>query len=235
MDYEIIENEVDGFSALFFEDIADAAEENDHFIDDNSLPVPREDYTILNKFLQKTLANFKILDPTYCSSTLNKLGTDLKQLSEIYDKLLKKTKDTKSIFESQFIPHSPTLTSFAKAILDLAELPNKTPEDALYLKKLKTDYIKLKEIFYEIFEEVFINDKKRYLLALKSGMNTKSYYFDKLLWKEADASMTIVKHFSIRKLDGKLNTKDYILFTTAIMRPYTDEYRYLQTCLKVFK
>ena len=235
MDYEIIENEVENFNVLFFEDVAGIAQENDSFIDDNSLPIPREDYTILNKFLQKTLGNFKILDPTYCSSTLDKLGTDLKQLSEVYDKLLKKTKDARSVFESKFLPHSTTLTNFAKAILDFAELPDKTSEETLYLKKLKTDYLKLKEVFFGIFEEVFADEKKRYLIALKSAMNTKSYYFDKLLWKEADASMTIVKHFSIRKLDGKLNTKDYILFTTAIMRPYTDEYRYLQNCLKVFK
>ena len=153
----------------------------------------------------------------------------------MYDKFQKKSKDTKNIFESQFISHSPMFTNFAKAILELSELPNKTSEEVLYLKKLKKDFIKLKEIYFDIFEELFAEERKGYLFALKSGMNTKSYYFDKLLWKEADASMTIVKHFSIRKLDGKLNTKDYILFTTAIMRPYTDEYRYLQNCLKVFK
>lgn len=235
MDYETIENEVDSFNVLFFEDVASIADENDHFIDDNGLPVPRDDYTILNKFLQKTLGNFKILDPSYCSPTLDKLGTDLKQLSEVYDKLQKNTSDIKKVFENQFIPHSTILTDFAKAILNLAETPNKTPDDTQYLKKLKTDYIKLQEVFYNVFEELFTEEKKRYLLAIKSGMNTKSFYFDKLLWKEADASLTIVKHFSIRKLDGKLNTKDYILFTTAIMRPYTDEYRYLQNCLKVFK
>ncbi len=235
MDYKTIEDEVYQFCAIYFDDIAGVAEDNANFIEDNNLRIPKENYSILNPFLQKTLKNFKILDQTFCTSTLSKLSHDLEYLSELYSGVVKKSQDTLKIFESKFIPSSPTLTNFAKAILDFAELPDKTSEEILYLKKMKIDYPKLKEIFYTIFEEVFTDDKKHHLLSLKSGINTKAYYFDKLLWKEADASLIIVKHFQIRKLDGKLNTKDYILFTTALMRPYTDEYRYLQKCLKVFK
>ena len=98
MDYETIEEEVNNFNTLFFDDVADLAKENDDFIDGNALPVPREDYTILDKFLQKTLGNFKVLDIAYCSSTLNKIATDLRYLSEVYDKFQKKSKDTKNIF-----------------------------------------------------------------------------------------------------------------------------------------
>jgi len=235
MDYQIIEDEIYKFCESYFDDISEIAEDNAHFIEDNRLRIPKDNYAILNKFLQKTLNNFKILDQTYCTSTLDKLGKDLEQLDEVYRYVVKKSENTRKIFDTKFLPSSHTMTTFAKAILDFAELPEKTSEEIFYLKKMKKDYPQLKEVFYTIFEEVFTNDKKHHLLALKSGINTKTYYFDKILWKEADASITIVKHFSIRKLDGKLNTKDYILFTTAIMRPYTDEYRYLQKCLKVFK
>jgi len=235
MDYKIIEDEIYQFCEEFFYDISDISEENDDFIVNNKLRVPKENYAILNKFLQKTLKNFKILDQTYCTSTLDKLGRDLEQLCKVYDTVLKESINVRDIFESKFIATSPTLTNFAKAILNYVELPEKTADEILSIKKMKKDYPKLKEIFFNIFEEVFGDDKRHHLLSLRSGINTKSYYFDKLLWKEADASVTIVKHFSIRKLEGKLNTKDYIVFTTAIMRPYTDEYRYLQKCLKVFK
>ena len=235
MDYETIEDEVYSFCAVFFQDIADIAQDNANFIEDNHLRIPKENYVVLNKFLQKTHNNFKILDPTYYSPTLNKLVEDLKQLSELYEHINKKSKDIKNIFESQFIQTSPTLITFGKKIVEFSELPDKTSDEVIYLKQIKKDYRQLKEVFYNIFQEILNNDKKYHLLTLNSGINTKSYYFDKLLWKEADASITIVKHFSIRKLDGKLNSKDYILFTTAIMRPYTDEYRYLQNCLKVFK
>lgn len=235
MDYETIEDEVYEFCEIYFDEIAEVAENNVNFIEDNRLHIPKENYAILNKFLQKVLKNFKILDQNYCSSTLDKLGYDLEQLNELYDNVVKKSKNTLDIFESKFTPRSHILTNFTKALLNTSELSNKTQEDIDSIKKMKKDYPKLKEVFYSIFEEVFNEDKKQNLVNLKNSINSKTYYFDKLLWKEADKSATIVKHFSIRKLDGKLNTKDYILFTTAIMRPYTDEYRYLQNCLKVFK
>jgi len=235
MDYKIIEDEVFAFTADYFDEIADLAEENELFIQNNNLHAPKENYTVLHKFLQKTLNNFKILDPTFCSGTLNKLSIDLNQLSAKLENIIKKSKDVKNIFEKEFLPTSPSLVNFAKATIEFAQLPDKTPEEFLYLKQMKKDYIRIKEVYFNIFEEIFNDDKKHYLTGLKHGINTKAYYFNKLLWKEADKSITIVKHFSIRKLDGKLNTKEYILFTTALMRPYTDEYRYLQKCLRVFK
>ena len=235
MNYKTIEDEVYKFCEIYFKELADVAEDNAHFVDDHNLRIPKENYAILNKFLQKTLQNFKILDPTYSTKTLNKLALDLAQLNEFYIAIEKKSRDIKSIFEKKFIPKSPTLINFAKAILDFADLPDKTSDELIYIKKMKQDYIQLKKVYESIFEETFSDDKKHYLLTLKGAINSKSYYFDKLLWKEADESLTIVKHFSIRKLDEKLNSKDYILFTTALMRPYTDEYRYLQDCLKVFK
>ena len=235
MDYKTIEDEVFEFSADYFDDIATLAEENETFVQEHDLHIPKENYTILNKFLQKTLNNFKILDQTYCSNTLDKLSFDLEQICFKFDSVIKNSHNTKDIFDKKFLPTSPTLVNFAKATIDFAELPHKTTDEILYLKQMKKDYLKLKEVYFTIFEEIFNDDKKHYLTSLKYGINTKSYYFDKLLWKEADQSITIVKHFSIRKLEGKLNTKDYILFTTALMRPYTDEYRYLQKCLRIFK
>ena len=235
MDYKNIEDEVYQFCEEYFEDVAILSEENEIFIEDYGLYIPKENYTILVPFLQKTLKNFKILDPTFYSNTLDKLSKDLLQTTQTYAEIIKKSKNLKEIFESEFLQESPILTNFAKAIIEFAQLPDKTSDELSYLKKMKKDYMKLKEVFFNIFEEIFSDDKRHYLNTINNGINAKSYYFDKLLWKEADHSITIVKHFSIRKLDEKLNTKDYILFTTALMRPYTDEYRYLQNCLKVFK
>lgn len=235
MDYKDIEDEVYEFCSIYFEEIAIVAEDNLAFIEENRLHMPKENYSILNEFLQKTHRNFKILDPVYCSSTLDKLSRDLNQLNELYTRVEKNASNKEEIFNSKFIPASNILTNFTKAIYDFTEAAEKTSEQILYLKQMKEDYAKLKKVFYSLFEDIFYDDKKNYLLNLKDSINTKSYYFDKLLWIEADDSAIIVKHFSIRKLDGKLNTKDYILFTTSLMRPYTEEYRYLQKCLKVFK
>jgi len=235
MDYKIIEDEIYNFCSDFFEEVSIITEDNVDFIEDNQLHIPKENYAVLNNFLQKTLNNFKILDPTFCSSTLDKLGRDLIYLNNIYNETNKKTANISKIFESKFIPQSSTLTNFAKSILEFSDLADKTSDEIFFLKKMKKDYLQLKEIFFTNFEEIFNDDKKYYMTSLKSSINIKCYYLDKLLWKEADESIAIVKHFSIRKLDEKLNSKDYILFTTALMRPYTEEYKYLQTCLRVFK
>lgn len=235
MDYKIIEDEVYLFCEDFFEDVAILSDDNEAFIEDNGLYIPKENYTILVDFLQKTFKNFKILDPTFYSITLDKLSNDLMQTTQIYNEVIQSAQNIKEIFESEFLRDSPTLTTLAKAILEFSQLEDKTEDELEYLKQIKKDYLKLKEIFFNIFEEIFSDDKKHYLNTIKSGINTKSYYFDKLLWQEANLSPAIVKHFSTRKLTKKLNTKDYILFTTTLMRPYTDEYKYLQNCLKVFK
>jgi len=243
MDYEIIEDEIFEFIDNFFDEFYTLAEDNENFIENNNLHIPKENYMLLNKFLQKTLSNFKNVDHTFCSSTLNKLSIDLNYLSVKLENLIKNSKDIKTIFEKQFVPIfekqfvpiSPTLVDFAKVIVEFTELPNKTIEEFAYFKQMKKNYLKLKEIYYDIFEEAFNNERKYNIMALKYGINTKAYYFDKLLWKEANSSKAIVRYFKIRKLNGKLNSKKYILFITALMLPYVDEYRYLQRCLRIFK
>ncbi len=235
MDYKIIEDEVYQFCEEYFEDIAILSGKNEAFTEDNGLYIPKENYTILVQFLQKNFKNFKILDPTFYSDTLDKLSKDLLQITQIHAEVLKRSQNIKEIFESNFLRESPTLTNFAKNIIDFTQLPDKTSDELSYFKQIQKDYIKLQEIFFNIFEEIFNDDKKHYLSTINNGINIKSYYFDKLLWQEVNLSLTITKHFSARKLTGKLNTQKYILFSSSIMRPYTQEYEYLQNCLKVFK
>jgi len=61
------------------------------------------------------------------------------------------------------------------------------------------------------------------------------FYFDRLIWKSASESESIVRHMKIRKMKGEFSSKGYLKFIMSMMRPYTDEYKYLEKCLKVYK
>ncbi|WP_294962172.1 hypothetical protein [Sulfurimonas sp.] len=92
-----------------------------------------------------------------------------------------------------------------------------------------------KEVYFSTFQEIFKDDLKYFLESLSLCLNSKTYYFDKLLWKEAESSLVIKKHLQALEINNKLNTRDYLLYTTDLMRPYTEEYEYLQSCLRIYK
>jgi len=102
-------------------------------------------------------------------------------------------------------------------------------------RKLSKILQELKSVYYTAFEEIFNDDKKYFISSLMKALNSKTYYFDKLLWREASKSNVITKHFQLLKIKNRLNTKDYLLYTTGLMRPYTKEYQYLQSCLRIYK
>jgi len=235
MNYETIEDEIYNFSAIFFEEIAFYTEINLDFIQNNQLHMPKRNYTSLIAFLSKTLNTFKNLDKQFLNSTLNKLQTDLKQLDILYTQTKEDSSDMLGLFNSKFINYSPTLSNYAKIIIDTNKINNKNSEEFTQLKRLKQNFLNLKKIYFKIFQEIFYEERKDLLQILKQSINTKSYYLDKILWLNAKKSFPIVKHLKTRKMNENLNSKEYITFICSTMRPYTDEYRYLQSCLKVYR
>jgi len=235
MDLRIIEEEVYKFSGEFFYEISKTTEKSLNFIDQNHLYIPKENYTIVGAFLRNTLKSFRILDSTFMSSTLKKLDADVKHLQTVYDETVQDSKNIKNIFESEFIPSSPSFASFAREYLKVQNIKTPNEEQRKEKKKLSAMLVELKDIYYSTFEEIFKDDKKYFLDSLMLSLNSKTYYFDKLLWKEAASSIVITKHFQVLKIKNKLNTRDYLLYTTGLMRPYTKEYQYLQSCLRIYK
>jgi hypothetical protein len=235
MDLTIIEEEVFKFNREFFSEISSASEEYLNFIEQNHLHIPKENYTIVGQFLQNTLRNFRILDSTFMSQTLKKINSDVKHLNTLYNETLEDSADIKAIFESEFLTYSTSFANVGKEIIKAQNIRNPSNEDKKEKKRLSALLLELKEIYYNTFEEIFKEDKKYFLESLMICLNSMTYYLDKLLWKEASASIVITKHFQVLKIKNKLNTKDYLLHTTDLMRPYTKEYRYLQSCLRIYK
>lgn len=235
MDLTIIEDEIYKFHRVFFAEVSEASERCLNFIEKNNLHIPKENYTIVGDFLNTTLKNFRVLDSTFMSSTLKKLNADVKYLSALYNETKEETKNVKEIFESEFIPSSVSFSRFARVVSNAQSIRNPTDEQRKERKELSSMLSELKDIYYLTFKEIFNDDKKYFLESLMLSLNSKTYYLDKLLWKEASASIVITKHFQVLKIKNKLNTRDYLLYTTGLMRPYTKEYQYLQSCLRIYK
>ncbi len=235
MDLTIIEEEVYTFNRDFFAEISEVTERCLNFNEQNHLYIPKENYTIVGNFLHTTLKSFRILDSTFMSSTLKKLDEDVKYLQTLRDKTMEETNNIKDIFELEFIASSESFSRFAKEVLKAHDIRNPNDEQRKERKRLSTMLIELRDIYYSAFEEIFQGDKKYYLESLMLSLNSKTYYFDKLLWSEAESSIVITKHFQVLQIKNKLNTKDYLLYTTDLMRPYTKEYQYLQSCLRIYK
>lgn len=205
------------------------------FTEQNYLHIPKENYTIVGDFLTTTLKSFRVIDSTFMSSTLKKTAKDVKTLQKLCDGISDETQNLREIFESEFIKSSSSFSSFAREVLRVQSIKNPSDKDKEQRRRLSIMLVELKAIYYKAFEEIFNEDKKYFLSLLKQTLNSKTYYFDRLLWQEVSKSNVITKHFQILKIKNALNTKDYLLYTTDLMRPYTKEYQYLQSCLRIYK
>jgi len=235
MDLKTIEDEIYEFTTAYFDEVADTVEGEIEFIENNNLYIPKENYTIVTDFLNTTLINFRVYDSKFMSSTLDKVHKDAKILQELYKNLKKRTEDIKNIFNTYFISSSPILTAFAKEIIAQKEKVEDSIEDRKLLKKLMLDFKELQNIYYEIFSEIFSEDKTYYTKGILEALNSKAFYFDKLLWKEALESDVIKRRLKSLISENTPNTKNYLLYTTGLMRPYTKEYQYLQSCIRIYK
>jgi hypothetical protein len=96
---------------------------------------------------------------------------------------------------------------------------------------LKEDFKRLDSIYFDVFEEIFYDIFYRVKKHLLNILNSKALYFEVIMWDEAKDSQAIINHYNFLGIK-KLNTKSYILHTTKLMRPYTNEYRMLKRILR---
>jgi len=90
--------------------------------------------------------------------------------------------------------------------------------DAIYeLSKCKEDFFKNKKLLEEIEKKeekrFFLEFKKRrelHLKKLESIINAKLFYFEKLLWFNAQKSEAVVKFFQKSNIQGSFSTKTFI-------------------------
>jgi len=213
MDITIAEDEVYNFCLEYFEEEALIAELCLAFMDNYELFVPKENYTVMPKFLDTIIKKFRVLDSNFISPTLEKMNKDMQILDNTLNNLKNKTVSIREVFNKDFLEYSAVLSSSTEF----------------------TNYKELKKVYFCIFSAIFYKDKKYYLSIIKEILNSRAFYCDRLLWREAKASNFIKKHFQVNKISEVLNSKNYLLHATSLMRPYTAEYDYYQSCIRIYK
>jgi hypothetical protein len=99
------------------------------------------------------------------------------------------------------------------------QLKKRNVDSIYYFAQYKEDFVNLKSklVEFEKSEELeffpkFKELRAKYLQDLEKVLNSKMFYFDKLLWYEAQKSMSIERFFSEANIEGDYSTKTFIKY-----------------------
>lgn len=232
MQIQTIEDEVASFTDRYFSDSLDLIDTTFEFIDAHSLYEPKKSYFFCLHFLQTTMNNFTNLDYEFASPTLKKLHRDIHNLHKIYTNQDKEILET--VFEKKFFPSLSLFKEMQAEILHIQAQPMEE-EDKEDIQIIQGHTKAMKAIYLTCFKEDYLEQKNSLLESLKNILNTKLYYFDKLLWRDASDSKAITRVHKNLKEDEDLSALVYIEHRLSVDIPYTDNFKYLQKCLKVYR
>lgn len=203
-----------------------------------------KDITILVTFYQEFLKKIKISNLIYQRDFLPSVA-EYKHLS-----------DDKILTEAKINQYKHISTSTERELEDIQISGEKVDEkkikllrrrnvDALYnLEKakehLKEVAVELNELeasmkgqFFEQFE-LYCNDYKS---GFEEVINTKLFYFEKILWQHAEQSSGVRKFFNNAGITGSYSTKTYLTYYLRNINieksKSNDWHRYLHSLLKV--
>ncbi|MFA6137262.1 MAG: hypothetical protein WC667_04175 [Sulfurimonas sp.] len=237
MDLNSIDDEIDNFDNLFFEDVSALLEEEMEFIETNNLIQPKDNFIFLLDYLNTLTNHFKNLDYTIMGGTFKKLHADVNFLYSIYLKKNKQSSDIDDIFQNKFFKKSPSHTLLTAEILKYEDMSSTSVEEKEEYARFVKMYKDLQGVYFENFKIIFTEDRKYFLSSLRSVINIKTYYLDKFLWIEAANSKIIMSTLKDVKIpvNSNINSRRYIKHRLEIMMPYSKDYEYMQKCLKVYK
>ncbi len=235
MDILAIEDEIYKFNDIFFKDCSSVVEDGLNFLEDNHLEVPKENYTILFDYLNPVFNYFRNLDYQAIGSTLSKLHLDVKYLNITYKDVRAKSLNIKEVYEKSIIKHSQILSTMSKEVNKYKNIVNISRDDKRVLNQKVAEFTQLKKIYYESFEKTFTEDKRFFLSSLLKILNTKTYYLERLLWLEVSQSEIILNSLKELQSDEPVDSKAYLTYKLSVIMPYSEDYKYLQKCLRVFK
>lgn len=203
-----------------------------------------KDITILVNFYQEFLKKIKISNLVYQRDFLPSVQ-EYKHLN-----------DDKTLTEAKINQYKHISLSTERELEDIAISKEKVDEkkikllrrrnvDALYnlekskehLKEVAVELNELEESmkgqFFEQFE-VYCDDYKN---AFEEVINTKLFYFEKLLWQHAEQSSGVRKFFDSAGITGSYSTKTYLNYYLRNIdiekSKSNDWHRYLHSLLKV--
>ena len=230
----VIEEEVTKFINTFFAKELKDTEEKLNFIEEYSLFVPLKNYFLGINIFQKIYRQLKLIDGSFASSTLVKLEREISFLYSEYNYFLKKTTDSEVIFKKDILNSSIILKKLKIYINKQRVIKVTNSQMAQEVFELENTYDKLKNIYFEIYEDM-LNDaviqiKRDYLDIL----NTFLVYFEACMWNDAKLSLKIKKHYQNFNMES-LDTKTYINYILKIATPYTKEYETLKQFSRNYK
>lgn len=237
-----IEAIVDNFIDDFFSDEYEIVRFNINFLENNNFQYQTKiDFMKLNRFLASALNTIKSNDPHIIDGLLVKFYKDIVYLNDFYKNFLTKSKDSESTYKHKFLK---SVGSVEGIFVDITKDERKVGEKPRAPKAGELEEIEkfMKDTFAKSFEK----STAYYSEELRRIINTKTYYFDKLLWSEAKKSQSIVEFFKKSKMsangskvsdDDSMSTKIFIekyLKTIDISHAKDMEWhQYLQKVIKI--
>lgn len=195
---------IQNFMDDYFHDEYEVIQFNINFLESNGFAYQTKvDYMKLNRFIATAYSTIEFNDGKIIDELLSKFYKDIIFLNHFYKNFLEKTKDIHSVFKHLFLK---SVEGSLGLYMRLSEKVEKISDDEL---KAFEEYVK------EEFHNEFRKEFETYQEQLCKIINTKTYYFDKLLWNEARKSSAIQEFFKKSKrteneLNDELSTKIFI-------------------------
>ncbi len=186
----------------FFKNEIEVLVFNTNFLQNNGFQYQKDiDFTQLYRFLKVEYNTIYSIDPKVTDALIEKFYRDIEYLFRFYTKFKEKRSNINSVY-SNFLNKNGGVASIGQKIFK-KDLDNKEIEE-------------LDDILKSEFESSFLKEYEEIKSELKRVINTKSYYFDALLWKEARKSRSINDFFKqlVRlniKSSSDLNIKLFIV------------------------
>jgi len=235
MTTKMIEDEIAQFNDRFFDEYFELVDTNIDFIEAHKLYQPKQNYFLTYDFLMTTIKHFTNLDFRFINGTFEKLNRDVIIIHKQYLKLLENEKNISKIFKEYFLKNSPLFQEMFDGLMELQKSVALSEYEQETKEILNEHYREMKAVYYEYFTADILLINKDFIATLKSILNTKIYYLDKLLWIHAKES-EIINHFlRTLKLGENPSSKKYINYRLEVTLPYSDNYKYLQKCARIYK
>lgn len=198
---------IQNFNDEYFTDEYEILKFNINFLESNGFAYQTKvDYMKLNRFIAAAYNTIESNDIQVIDSLIAKFYKDIIYLNSFYKNFLEKSKDISSVYKHFFLKPLGGLEGLYAHLNKEKKHPIKPNEEEWSAFE---DYVK------ETFASEFKKEWDEYDQYMRSIINTKTYYFDKLLWNEAKKSSAIVDFFKKSKraegeLSEDLSTKIFI-------------------------
>ena len=203
---------VQNFNDEYFNDEYEVLKFNINFLESNGFAYQTKiDYMKLNRFIAAAYNTIESNDIQVIDSLLSKFYKDIIFLNSFYKNCHEKSKDIGSVYKHSFLRAFGGLEGLYSTL-------NKEKEEKAGKKETKPnaeEWSAFEDYVKETFVSEFKKEWEEYDQHIRSIINTKTYYFDKLLWNEAKKSTAIVDFFKKSKraenqLSEELSTKIFI-------------------------